>query len=64
MSNKLSYAEIKFVFNKALDGVFNDEAKIVHGWTKEEFLDCFRVESMCDMDEELSFAVPTSMEMH
>ncbi len=64
MSNKISYAEMKNIYNTFLENIFKQEAALVHGWSKDDFLECLHREIQCDMDEELSFSTPVSLEIH
>jgi len=65
MSKKLTYPEVKILFDATMDGLFNDATKMVHGWDRGEFFEALLVEMMGAYEEEtydIALQAPSSIQ--
>ena len=66
MKKKLSYIEMRNLFDKTIDSsVFDILSTALHGWKKNEFLECYMDDIAGQMDEEtynIAIEAPTTIQ--
>ncbi len=52
MSDKIPYVQMKLVFEEMMNSTFGEMGKLVHGWSKDEFLANYKEEMIAETEEE------------